>query len=256
MWLVRITTLCCMQLAIVANKENEICPQNHGNHSTESVVALVLARGGSRGIPLKNLAEIDGSSLLARTLRILLDLNRFHSVWVSTEDDRIAGAVERDFPGDKVRVHHRPVEAAQDHTSSLESVREFVDRHPWVENVALVQCTSPFLRLDYLQEALDRFQSGRVDCVFSATRSFKLRWKRADNGRTIPLNFDPGKRPRRQDWEGELVETGMFYFARKRLLLGGHFQNENCEVVVIDDKDSLEIDSFYDLELARKIIGT
>lgn len=177
-------------------------------------------------------------------------------MWVSTEDDRIAQAVERDFPHDLVRVHLRPPEVAQDHTSSIESVREFLDHHPRVQNVALVQCTSPFLGVRYLDEALQRFQSLRVDCVFSVTRSFKLRWRKEKDGRVNALNFDPRKRPRRQDWDGELVEAGMFYFARRKLLLEGRFQNNNCEVVVIDERDSLEIDSLYDLELARKIIGS
>lgn len=51
-------------------------------------------------------------------------------------------------------------------------------------------------------------------------RSFKLRWKQVSNSTQLiqPINFDPKNRPRRQDWAGELVETGMFYFARKQLI--------------------------------------
>lgn len=56
-------------------------------------------------------------------------------------------------------------------------------------------------------------------------RSHKLRW--LENGADlIPLNFDPKNRPRRQDWKGELVETGMFYFAKRRLIQDGRFQND------------------------------
>ncbi|XP_029732801.2 N-acylneuraminate cytidylyltransferase A [Aedes albopictus] len=236
--------------------KNESCSTTSTeSYSNDSIVGLILARGGSRGIPLKNLAKLDDQqTLLSRALQTILSVDGFHSVWVSTEDDRIAQAVEREFPDSLVKVHQRPMEVALDNTSSAESVREFLDQHPWVQNVALVQCTSPFLKVGYLEEALLRFQNLQVDCLFSVMRSFKLRWRRSENGKVRALNFDPEKRPRRQDWDGELVETGMFYFARKELILEDRFQNENCEVVVIDEKDSLEIDTLYDLELARMII--
>lgn len=55
-------------------------------------------------------------------------------------------------------------------------------------------------------------------------RSHKLRWQ--DMGTNlIPLNFNPKSRPRRQDWNGELVETGMFYFAKRKLIEDGLLQN-------------------------------
>ncbi|XP_062534855.1 N-acylneuraminate cytidylyltransferase-like [Armigeres subalbatus] len=239
-----------------AHAESATCPTLPGNNSHDSVVALILARGGSRGIPLKNLAVIDGHrTLLSRALHTVLGSGVFQSIWVSTEDDRIAEAVEREFPNSSdVRVHRRPMEVALDHTSSIESVRQFLDQHAWAQNVALVQCTSPFLRVEYLREALRRFRLMDADCVFSVTRSFKLRWKIGIDGKVVALNFDPGRRPRRQDWNGELVETGMFYFAKRKLTLEGYFQNDNCEVVVIDDKDAMEIDTPYDLWLARKIL--
>lgn len=69
------------------------------------------------------------------------------------------------------------------------------------------------------------------------------------------MNFDAKKRPRRQDWNGELIENGMFYFLSRRLVEKELFQNENCDVVVVDDKDSLEIDNIYDLKLAELMLS-
>lgn len=59
-------------------------------------------------------------------------------------------------------------------------------------------------------------------------RSWKLRWGyAADEEKLKPLNFDAKNRPRRQDWSGELVETGMFYFARRAIIeRDGVFQND------------------------------
>lgn len=93
----------------------------------------------------------------------------------------------------------------------------------------------------------------------------------------MAVNFDSDRRPRRQDWPGELVETGMFYMAGRALLLSGHFQNDryveqlwyisdqvdmdsdpsphppicSCRFVEVDAADALEIDTPDDLQLAR-----
>ena len=59
-------------------------------------------------------------------------------------------------------------------------------------------------------------------------KSFKLRWKYADDNRMkiVPINFDYRHRPRRQDWDGEFIEAGMFYFTKRELLNEGLFQND------------------------------
>lgn len=73
---------------------------------------------------------------------------------------------------------------------------------------------------------------------------------------TRPLNFDPVRRPRRQDWKGDLVENGMFYFAKRQLLeTQGLLQGgRKCTYVEVDAKLSLEIDSSLDLALAQQIV--
>lgn len=77
---------------------------------------------------------------------------------------------------DGAQVHYRPAAVAQDNTTSIASVQEFLVRHPHVQNVALVQCTSVFLRAEYLRiaqrlfdEAVDR-PGVTVDCVFAVVR--------------------------------------------------------------------------------------
>lgn len=60
------------------------------------------------------------------------------------------------------------------------------------------------------------------ECVFAVRRSHEFRWQRDSNGKVAPLNLNPLKRPRRQDWEGELVENGMFYLATRDLIMNAH----------------------------------
>lgn len=103
---------------------------------------------------------------------------------------------------DHVNVHWRDPMTALDTTSSMESVHEFLKLHPKVQNLALIQCTSPFVNRNYLRKATRKFAKNKT-CIFSVVRSFKLRWKRDRKKRRIlPINFDFRRRPRRQDWKG------------------------------------------------------
>ncbi|XP_053954021.1 N-acylneuraminate cytidylyltransferase A [Anastrepha ludens] len=213
------------------------------------VHALVLARGGSQGIPNKNLKELNGTSLLGRTINILNGSNLFEHIWVSTDSEPIASEAIK-FGA---LVHIRDPLYAQDNTSSLESVKHFLFGHETIKRFALFQCTSIFLKNHYIKEALKLFET--KDCVFAATKSHKLRWKMQENKHVVPLNFNPERRPRRQDWSGELIETGMFYFSTRHLIeVENRFQNENCGVVEIDEADSMEIDTYTDLKLAQCLL--
>ncbi|XP_021938696.1 N-acylneuraminate cytidylyltransferase A [Zootermopsis nevadensis] len=182
--------------------------------------SLILARGGSKGIPLKNLAKVNGTTLLKRSLNTIHEFGRFSSVWVSTDSADIAK--EASTAG--AQVHWRSPESATDSAPSIVGVQEFCSFHPEVDIVALIQCTSPFLKTSFLAEAYRNMQTGRFDSVFSVTQQYKLRWKRLPDGGIEPLNFNPKRRPRRQDWDGELVENGMFYFATKNLINYGLLQ--------------------------------
>ncbi|PSN58321.1 hypothetical protein C0J52_00167 [Blattella germanica] len=170
----------------------------------------------------------------------------FDSVWVST--DGIDIGKEASSVG--AQVHWRSAETATDSAPSIWGVQEFSSLHPEIDVVALVQCTSPFLRTSFLEKAYNMMQGGSFDSVFSATREHKLRWRNLRDGTVEPINFNPKKRPRRQDWEGELVENGMFYFAKKKLIAEGLLQGGRTGVVEIPKNCSNEIDSIFDLEIA------
>lgn len=105
----------------------------------------------------------------------------------------------------------------------MESVQEFIREHAEIQNLALIQCTSIFLKTKYLEEAFAKFPEN--DCIFSATKSHNLRWGFAGDVLN-PLNFNSTRRPRRQDWDGEFIENGMFYFTRIQLIRQGVFQNK------------------------------
>lgn len=132
----------------------------------QKIVALILARGGSKGIRLKNLAKIADISLLGRALRVIHNCrNCFAEVWVSTDNELIAQEARRH----NADVHYRSEYSARDEATSIESIQEFLNGHSHIHNIALIQCTSVFIYEQYLEAATKLFTPD-VDCVFSVQR--------------------------------------------------------------------------------------
>lgn len=145
------------------------CVENiTAKNSNTSLVALILARGGSKGIRYKNIAKVAGVSLLGRALRAVHNCrNCFEEVWVSTNNELIAKEARRY----NANVHYRSEHSARDEATSIESIQEFLNGHSHVQNIALIQCTSVFIYEYYLEAAVNIFNGQlNVDCVFSVHR--------------------------------------------------------------------------------------
>lgn len=98
-----------------------------------------------------------------------------------------------------------------------------------IDAIGLVQATSPFVQPEYLIEAAHKLihsKTSYYESVFSVTRTHHLRWSvESSSSKIVPvpttkaLNFKPSQRPRRQDWDGEMVENGMFYFTMRHVIV-------------------------------------
>ncbi|XP_047241411.1 N-acylneuraminate cytidylyltransferase-like isoform X2 [Girardinichthys multiradiatus] len=197
--------------------------------SKKGHIALILARGGSKGIPLKNIKKLAGFPLIVWVLRAAIDSKIFESVWVSTDHDEI----EKVAKSWGAKVHRRSEKVSRDCSTSLETIQEFLKNHPDVTVVCNIQATSPCLHPSHLQEALKKMIDKKCDSVFSVVRRYQFRWKEVRKGsniKTKPENLDPENRPRRQDWDGELYENGSFYFATRDLIMNktGRLKKNRC----------------------------
>ncbi|KAM3590953.1 uncharacterized protein V6R79_019442 [Siganus canaliculatus] len=182
------------------------------------VAALVLARGGSKGIPLKNIKMLAGVPLIGWVLRAAVDSDMFDSVWVSTDHSDIENVAK----SWGAKVHRRSPEVSKDSSTSLETIQEFVRRHPEVDVVCNIQATSPCLHPFHLKEALEMITAKGFQSVFSVVRRHQFRWSEVKKDAKEPtkaLNLDIRNRPRRQDWDGELCENGSFYFTTRELII-------------------------------------
>lgn len=218
------------------------------------VAVLVLARGGSKGIPLKNIKMLAGVPLIGWVLRAAVDSEMFDSVWVSTDHDEI----EKVAKTWGAKVHRRSPEVSRDSSSSLEAIQEFSRLNPEVDVVCNIQATSPCLHPHHLKEALEMITVQGFESVFAVVRRHQFRWQEVkksgarNRSRTKPLNLDPSNRPRRQDWNGELCENGSFYFATRELIDQGILQGGKIGYYEMGAEHSVDIDVDIDWPVAEQ----
>jgi YrbI family 3-deoxy-D-manno-octulosonate 8-phosphate phosphatase len=231
-----------------------------GPARTRRVLAVIPARGGSKGVPGKNLAPVGGVPLVARAVRACLAARLITDVAVSTDDHGIAAAA-RAAGADVVG---RPAEIAGDTATSEAAVLHTLDAYaaaggPEVEVVMLVQCTSPFLTARELDDTAAAVLDGGADSALTAAPFHGFVWRGGTREPRTALaaggaNHDPAYRPRRQDREPELLETGAAYAMRAAgFRAAGHRFFGRTALVPTDPERVLEIDEPGDLARARAL---
>ena len=171
-----------------------------------SEIAFIPARGGSKSIPEKNIKSFCGKPLIFWNLQELQNSNADNIV-VATDSEKIKNIVNS-FNFSKVSVYDRSNENSQDISSTESVMLEYINSISLSETDAfmLVQATSPFTQTSHFNEGLELFE--KHDSVLSCCESKRFSWR---DGK--PLNYDIYNRPRRQDFDGTLIENGAFYIS-------------------------------------------
>lgn len=216
---------------------------------------MIPARGGSKGVPLKNLQAVAGRSLVARAVDAARSAGAVDLVVVSTDHPGIAAEARRAGAD----VVDRPADLSGDEASSESAVLHALDvlaaRGAAPEVTVLVQATSPFIDGAALDRAVRRVLSDEADSVLSAAPTHVFTW-RLDDGRAVAVGHDAAHRPRRQDREPLYAETGAFYVMRTSgLRAAGHRFFGRTAIEVVDERTALEVDTVDDLTLARALGG-
>lgn len=188
----------------------------------ERFVALIPVRGGSKSIPLKNIRPINGRPLVYWTLDAALQCPAIAAVYLCTDSDEIRKAVEAYRQAcsapEKLVCIDRPAETATD-TASTESVMlYFANQMTDFSHLVLIQATSPLLTAEDLSQGLSVYQKEGYDSLLSVVRQKRFIWQSEGHGAKA-VNYDFNCRPRRQEFDGYLVENGAFYVTRRELLL-------------------------------------
>jgi N-acylneuraminate cytidylyltransferase len=174
----------------------------------KKVIAFIPVRGGSKSIPLKNIKNLGGQPLIYWALQAACESKKIDQVVIATDHLEIIEAA-KNFSHSKVKIYHRQKENAQD-TSSTESVMlEYLSANKMSakDQFVLIQATNPFLKTEHLDQALDVLNQQNADSLLSVVRNKRFFW--TEKGKAI--NYDFKKRPRRQDFQGLMMENGAFY---------------------------------------------
>lgn len=204
-------------------------------------VAFIPVRGGSKSIPLKNIKPICGRPLVYWTVKAACGCGAIDKVFIATDSEKIKETVES-FGFEKAVVIDRSAESASDTASTEFAMLEFAEKYEF-DNIVLVQATSPLLQADDLDKGFELYDEEGVDSVLSAVRQKRFNWQINEEGYVNPTNYDVFHRPRRQEFDGYLVENGAFYICSKEdLLRTKNRVSGNMKAVEMSEDTFFEID--------------
>lgn len=220
------------------------------------VLAVIPARGGSKGVPGKNLADVGGMPLVVRAVRACLGAGTVTDVLVSTDSEAIGAAAR----GAGAEVLRRPAGISGDTATSeaalLHALDAFEEMHrDTVDVVLLVQCTSPFVTACDVESVAAAVASGDADSALTAAPFHGFLWRAAPDGSGTGVNHDTAHRPRRQDRPQDLLETGAAYAMNAAgFRTARHRFFGRTVPVATDPARVLEIDDPHDLARARALV--
>lgn len=218
------------------------------------ILFIIPARGGSKGLPGKNIKPLNGIPLLTHSVQHALHSKFDKKVVVSTDDSAIAEVAI----ASGAEVIERPIDISGD-TASSESA--LIHALTSVENsgyipdlIVFLQCTSPIREPDDIDNAIDLIIKEQSDSLLSASPNHRFIWKKGPEG-FYSVNYDYNKRQRRQDLEPEFVENGSIYIFKPWVLkknnnrLGG-----KVSLYLMSDESSYEIDSAMDFMIIENLM--
>jgi len=220
------------------------------------IYAFIPARGGSKGVPGKNIKLFAGLPLIVHTINHVKSSSLIDHVFVSTDNNQIATVGK----SAGAEIINRPQEISGDTSTTESAVEHFIDYlkssdFDQPDIIVLLQATSPLRPDNCVQDALEYFIINSFDSMVSISPTHRFFW-RVEGKIAQPL-YDYMNRPRRQDLQSEditYVENGSFYIFSEQ-----HFNNTKNRLGgkigyhIIPEEYSYEIDSFADFTYLEKL---
>lgn len=215
---------------------------------------IIPARGGSKGLPGKNIKPLNGKPLIAYSIDHAKKCKFDHEIFVSTDCDEIA-RVSMEYGAKVIR---RPSEISGDTATSesalLHALNELEAQGKNADLIVFLQCTSPIREDNDINAAIDLLITENSDSLLSASPNHRFIWKKTEAGFNA-INYDYKNRKRRQDLEPEYVENGSIYIFKPWVLknlnnrLGG-----KISLYCMKEEAAFEIDSSFDFFVIENLI--
>ncbi len=218
------------------------------------ILFIIPARGGSKGLPGKNIRPLNGTPLITHSIQHALRSRYDKKVVVSTDDAQIASVSK----AAGAEVVERPADISGDTASSesalIHALTSIEQQGFAPDLIVFLQCTSPIREDNDIDNAIELLLQEGSDSLLSASHNHRFIWKKGPEG-YYSVNYDYNKRQRRQDLEPEYVENGSIYIFKPWVLkknnnrLGG-----KVSLYLMSDESSYEIDTAMDFMIIENLM--
>lgn len=212
------------------------------------ITGIILARGGSKGIPNKNILQVGGKPLIAWSIEHSLEAKNIDSTWVSSDSQEILD-IAKQYGAKTIE---RPLELSTDSASSesawLHSIDEIENREKSIDLVVGLQPTSPIRHPSDLDQSISLINQEGYDSILSVSKAADRFIWHMKNGEPEALNYDFKNRKMRQNIKETFIENGSFYIFKpsflkqyKNRLAGkiGFFELEHFKMFQIDEIEDI-----------------
>jgi N-acylneuraminate cytidylyltransferase len=218
-------------------------------------VAIIPARGGSKGVPRKNIRLLGGFPLVGRTITAAQNAHSVDSVYVSTDDAEIA-EVSKTYGATVIwRPEHLSGDEATSESALLHALEQLALEGVNPETLVFLQCTSPFTSSDDIDAVVHALRSGNAKAALAVTEDHGFLWRIQPDGSAEGVNFDHTRqRQRRQDMQPQYRETGAIYAMNTQAFVQNKTRFCGQVVAVPLVSSPVEIDTEEDFKVAEAIL--
>lgn len=218
-------------------------------------IALIPARGGSKGIKRKNIKLLNKKPLIYWSIKQALESNSIDRVIVSTDDEEIAD-IARDCSAEVPFI--RPSLLAQDDTPGIEPVLHAIENLLNVENILLLQPTSPLRRsfdIDEIFKIRSKYQSDSAVSVTLAKKNIDLFFAIDENKRLNSFSKESQFLPRQKYAKTYLLNGSLYLSSINSILQNNSFISSDTVGYIMPEEFSLDIDTHLDWEIAEFLMS-
>jgi CMP-N-acetylneuraminic acid synthetase len=222
------------------------------------VLALIPARGGSKGIKNKNIVDLEGKPLIAYTIEAALNAGYVDDVVVSTDSEQIA-QVAREYGASVPFL--RPAELAKDTSKTIDAVMHAIEemkkRGQEYDILLLLQCTSPLRTAEDIKGALEKFERNNEISLVSVSKvqDHPILIRKIIDDVSMEHLLPVNSTVRRQDMPEYYRVNGSINVNRVDELTLDTSLNDNLQPYIIEEEHAVDIDTLLDLELVKAYLN-
>jgi len=219
-------------------------------------IAIIPARGGSKGIPRKNIVDICGRPLIEYTIRAAIKAKTVQRIVVSTDDQEIAEISRKSGAETVMRPNNISGDLSSSESALIHTLEYLLEREKYKPDIlTFLQCTSPLTTAEDIDGTVNMITNGDADASFAAVPFHYYLWAIDKDGSAIGINHLKTSRPMRQEREPQYLEAGSVYAMKVAQFKECQFRFfGRTSLFEIPEENCFEIDEPADLPVAEALL--